>query len=71
MVTWTEPTASDNTGVPPVRTRTHQPGDGFGVGTTDVVYTFTDQAGNVARCEFTITIGNFVFVITNIPIGCM
>ncbi len=57
-VTWTEPTAQDNTGVLPTLISTHQPGDEFPIGDTDVIYTATDQAGNSATCTFTITIGN-------------
>ena len=57
-VTWTEPTATDDSGIEPTVTQTHRPGDSFTVGATEVVYTFTDVSGNEARCTFTITIGN-------------
>ena len=53
--TWTEPTATDNTGMTPTVSSSHQPGDSFPVGTTQVTYTFTDQAGNQAQCSFTVT----------------
>ena len=56
-VTWTEPTATDNTGVMPSVTQSHQSGDEFSVGATNVTYTFTDEAGNEAMCVFTVTIG--------------
>ena len=56
-ITWTEPTAVDNSGLGPIRTQTHQPTDSFPVGTTAVTYTFTDQAGNSAECSFDVTIG--------------
>ena len=52
VVTWTEPTATDNSGMTATITQTHQPGDSFPVGTTQVTYTFTDQAGNRATCQF-------------------
>ena len=50
-VTWTEPTATDNSGLTPTVTQSHQPGDSFPVGTTQVIYTFTDQSGNQAACQ--------------------
>ena len=56
--TWVEPTATDNSGVPPTVTQTHRPGDSFPVGMTQVTYTFTDMAGNEAICVFSVTIGN-------------
>ena len=52
-VTWTPPTATDSSGVTVMST--HQPGDIFSVGTTPVVYTFTDSFGNSAQCDFTVT----------------
>ena len=58
-ITWVEPRASDNSGVQPRITRSHIPGDNFPVGTTQVIYTFTDQAGNNDVCLFTITVGEY------------
>ena len=58
IVTWTEPTATDNSGMTPTVTQSHQPGDSFTVGITQVTYTFTDMAGNSAMCTFSVTIGN-------------
>ena len=55
-VTWTEPTATDNSGMTPTVTQSHQPGDSFNVGSTTVIYTFTDMAGNQAQCSFTVTV---------------
>ncbi len=55
--TWIEPTATDNSGITPTVTKSHQPGDSFPIGLTQVTYTFTDLAGNVATCEFSIVIG--------------
>ena len=54
LATWTEPTATDNSGMTPTVTQSHQPGDSFNVGTTEVIYTFADMAGNEAICLFTI-----------------
>ena len=56
-VTWTEPTATDNSGMTPRMIRTHQPGDSFPVGTTTVTYMFMDMTGNRVQCSFGITIG--------------
>ena len=55
-VTWTEPTAIDNSGATPVISRTHTPGSFFGVGTTAVTYTFTDASGNTASCTFDVRV---------------
>ncbi|PHP66731.1 hypothetical protein CSC94_11495, partial [Zhengella mangrovi] len=55
VVTWTEPTASDN--APGVTlTSTHTPGDAFPIGETTVTYTATDAAGNTATGSFTVTV---------------
>ena len=54
-VNWIPPTATDNSGGIPAVTTTHQPGESFPVGTTPVVYTFTDSEGNSAQCTFTVT----------------
>ncbi|WP_159038651.1 HYR domain-containing protein, partial [Brumimicrobium mesophilum] len=54
-VTWTAPTATDNTpGV--TLTSTHNPGDAFPIGTTTVTYTATDVDGNTAICTFDVVI---------------
>lgn len=53
-VSWTAPTASDNCEV--ILTSTHEPGDLFDLGTTTVIYTATDAAGNTATCSFDVTI---------------
>ena len=59
-VPWTEPTATDNSGMTPTVTQSHQPGDSFPVGTTQVTYSFTDMAGNQATCTFSVIIGKSV-----------
>ena len=59
-VTWTEPTATDNSGETPTVTQSHQPGDIFPVGTTDVSYTFSDMSGNDAICSFSVVVGKLV-----------
>lgn len=55
VVTWAVPTATDNVGVAETIS-THNPGDVFDVGTTDVSYTFRDAAGNEAICSFIVSV---------------
>ena len=57
IVTWTEPTAFDNSGGETTVLRSHEPGTNFPVGTTQVSYLFRDQNGNEATCSFAV-IGN-------------
>ena len=59
VVTWSEPVVTDNSNLPPTITQTHQSGDLFPVGITNVMYTFTDGSGNSAMCGFTVT-GKFM-----------
>ena len=54
-VTWTVPTATDNSGNPPTVTASHTPGQ-FDIGTYTVVYTAKDAADNTAMLSFIITI---------------
>ncbi len=54
-VSWIAPTAFDQSGE--VTTiSTHSPGQYFSVGTTNVIYTFTDGSNNKAICNFTVNI---------------
>ena len=57
-VNWTEPTASDD--ITPAdkirRVSSHVPNQQFGLGTIMVIYIFTDQANNEAKCRFNIII---------------
>lgn len=53
-VSWTQPTASDNCGVTLVAS--HDPGDFFDAGDTEVIYTATDSYGNVSSCSFIVTV---------------
>ncbi len=59
ILTWTEPTATDYSNMTPVVTQSHQPGDSFTLGVTQVFYVFRDMAGNQATCFFTVTVGNY------------
>ena len=53
---WTEPTATDDSGVAPTRSRSHAPGSSFPVGTTLVTYRFTDRSGNSEICQFQVVV---------------
>ncbi len=54
-VSWTEPTVTDNCGLASV-VATHQPGDLFPTGDTQVSYTATDVNGLSNQCHFTVTV---------------
>ena len=57
-VSWTEPTATDDSGVAPTLTPTHTSGTEFGVGnpSATVTYTATNAAGRTASNSFTISV---------------
>lgn len=55
MVTWTEPTASDNVHLVSFESD-YISGAHFGVGTTTVTYTATDASSNTETASFTITV---------------
>ena len=55
IANWTIPTASDNCTVAST-SRTNDPGESFGIGTTTVSYFATDGAGLSDTCSFTITV---------------
>ena len=54
-VSWTEPTASDNSGVVNL-VGNYAPGSSFPLGTTTVTYTATDGSGNQASCSFQVVV---------------
>ena len=59
IVSWSEPTASDNCTSSGSLTwnKSHTPGSYFSVGTTTVTYTAEDEAGNISsECSFTVTV---------------
>ncbi len=62
-VNYVEPTATDNSGIVNLASRSHIPGNFFIVGTTTVTYRFVDGAGNSATCSFdvTVTAGNIIY----------
>ncbi|XP_071853932.1 hyalin-like isoform X2 [Apostichopus japonicus] len=53
-VDWTEPYSTMNDSVSIARS--HAPGSLFPYGLTTVVYTFKDEAGNLALCTFTVSV---------------
>ena len=55
VVTWSPPTASDNSGVVTL-TSTHDPGNTFYLGATTVTYTAVDAAANQVTDSFMVTI---------------
>ncbi|XP_072168931.1 hyalin-like [Diadema setosum] len=55
-VPWTAPTATDDSGITPTITTTRQPGSLFGVGTTPVTYTATDNLGLSSTCSFNVIV---------------
>ena len=56
MVTFQEPTATDNSGTATLVSQTHNNAQFFIVGSTDVTYTFSDPNGNRESCIFTVTV---------------
>ena len=65
VVNWTEPVATDNSGLSPkVTTNYHSP-QRFGKGAHVIVYTAMDQSGNKATCAFTVVVTG----ITNYRVG--
>ena len=54
-VNWNPPTATDNCGSPEI-TSSHNPGDEFYLGETEVTYCANDGNGNEVCCSFTVTV---------------
>lgn len=51
-----EPQATDNSGQVTITSQSHQPGDFFEEGATEVIYTFSDATGNNESCSFFVTV---------------
>ena len=65
VVNWTEPVATDNSGLSPkVTTNYHSP-QRFGEGAHVIVYNAMDQSGNKATCTFRVVVTG----ITNYLVG--
>ena len=54
-VDWTEPTATDNSGIQTL-VASHSPGSKFSVGSTPVVYSSSDPSGNVEMQNFVVIV---------------
>ncbi|WP_430405764.1 HYR domain-containing protein [Fluviicola sp.] len=57
VVNWIAPTATDNCSAVSL-TSNYTPGDNFPTGTTTVIYTATDAAGNTFSCSFDVTVND-------------
>ncbi len=77
IATWTAPTATDNCGTPALTTN-NTPGATYPVGTTQVVYTATDDSNNTSNCSFNLIVtrltippglGNLVLETTDVDIN--
>src|SRR5690606_25463606 len=55
VVSWTAPSATDNCGTVTL-TSSHTSGSVFPIGTTPVIYTATDGAGNISTCTFNVVV---------------
>ena len=55
-VSWSEPVASDLSGIVSLSSQTHYSGDSFPAGKTIVSYVFVDGSDNLESCEFTVTL---------------
>ncbi len=65
-VTWGGPDLFDNCGL--VVNSSHNPGDYFNTGTTTVVYTINDTAGNqIGDCSFSVTVIEVLDCVVNLP----
>ena len=56
QVNWTEPVATDNSGVSPAVTSNYQPPQELSQGIHVIIYTAVDQSGNTAICDFTVKV---------------
>ena len=56
VASWTEPTATDNSGAVDSLVSDYSPGDSFPIGTTPVTYTATDIYGNADTCTFNVIV---------------
>lgn len=68
VVSWVEPTATDDSGIVTRIVRTHEPNTAFNVGPTTVTYIFEDGNSNRAVCSFTVTISTGTFLSTLLPL---
>ena len=64
-ITWSEPHATDASGIVNFISRSHQPGERFTEGTTTVIYVFADASGNEAACTFDVTATEGIVYLVN------
>ncbi|NP_999830.1 egg bindin receptor 1 precursor [Strongylocentrotus purpuratus] len=62
VVTWTPPTATDNSGNQTL-TSTNNPGDDFTIGNNTVTYSASDDAGNTEYCTFFVVVSDCNYTI--------
>ncbi|XP_072046539.1 hyalin-like [Amphiura filiformis] len=55
-VQWKDPSATDASGNVTLLVKTHQPGEKFGIGTSNVMYIFADPSNNMAYCTFSVRV---------------
>ena len=55
-VNWEEPRVEDISGDVMLLVQTHAPGTFFAIGTTIVSYIYRDNANNMAKCSFLVTV---------------
>ena len=53
---WTEPVATDNSGLVVLSLQTHLSGSYFAPGISSVTYLYEDPSNNIATCIFTVTV---------------
>lgn len=66
IVTWDEPEFSIACGALTI-TQSHEPGDVFPEGATQVIYTAENEAGDVVECRFTVTVNRKVLNLKATP----
>lgn len=67
-VSWTEPTAADNSNNVGLTT-SHSPNSIFSIGNTNVTYTATDGSGNSDTCLFVVTVlGESILMVIDIVV---
>ena len=67
-VSWTSPTASDNSEIVTL-TSTKMPGDEFDLGITTVTYTAVDPSNNMVMRDFTVTLTSMLKIsIVNVSV---
>ena len=66
VVTWTEPTVTDNSGLFTVEV-SHPSGSAFDIGITTVIYTAVDASGNTASYAFIVIVEGTFYICIFFP----